>query len=197
MKTLRGRPPLYQGVLCCQCGLAQAAAKRLCLACYGHQWRERHPRRAVRRAQAPPDPTRDGSAVIYGLVDPLTREIRYVGATTHLHPRLAAHLSGSSSPPAVRQWLRGLGARRGDVLAVVLERCAATRKQALERWWIQVLRARGAPLLNVLLADATITARWQAVCQRRAQGGSLRTVGREFGLSGERVRQICAKLAEE
>lgn len=76
---------------------------------------------------------------IYGLRDPRTRRIRYVGCTIQsLLVRLAGHMAEARSPHAKTRkvvWLRRLGREPGIVL---LARCrSAERGAELERRWIE------------------------------------------------------------
>lgn len=85
--------------------------------------------------------------VIYGMIDPRTDAVFYIGQSSDFAARKAAHLEGSDqlSGFAVKQMkLNGF-----VPLFVVLER-VKTKGEALsaEIFWIELMKARGAELLN-------------------------------------------------
>lgn len=50
----------------------------------------------------------DKSYQIYALVDPRNNAIRYIGASSNIHSRYSAYISGRGSSPIVGQWLKEL-----------------------------------------------------------------------------------------
>lgn len=85
--------------------------------------------------------------VVYGIIDPRTEAVFYVGQSSDFATRRAAHVEGSDqlSGYAVKQMkLNGF-----MPLFVILERMT-TKAAALsaEIFWIEVMKARGAELLN-------------------------------------------------
>jgi hypothetical protein len=90
--------------------------------------------------------------LIYGLVDPRTLLVRYIGssATGMRRPRAHRHPSILKQPNHKAAWLRGLLALGLDYTIVVLEDVASTDLLAgAERWWIAFGRACGWPLTNL------------------------------------------------
>lgn len=85
---------------------------------------------------------------IYGLTDPVTGELRYVGKAENVKERYSSHLhDGSDSPKAL--WIRRLkelGLKPGVYL---LERCDGETWQEAERRWIAHMETVGASLTNV------------------------------------------------
>lgn len=90
--------------------------------------------------------------IIYALIDPQERVIRYIGATrTPLHRRIGRHVSsayaGKRSP--VAEWLRDVGWPH----SVVLERLPRAKPEHIlerESRWIALLREQGVELLNAI-----------------------------------------------
>lgn len=87
---------------------------------------------------------------IYGLRDPRTEEMRYVGASSRPQMRVSEHCAPKAvtKPTEKAAWLRelcGLGLRP-DV--VILEATMGDDWQERERWWIAHLKGKGARLTN-------------------------------------------------
>lgn len=85
--------------------------------------------------------------VVYGMIDPRTDAVFYIGQSSDFATRKAAHIDGSDqiSGYAVKQMkLNGF-----VPLFVIFERMA-TKTEALsaEIFWIELMKARGAKLLN-------------------------------------------------
>ena len=94
---------------------------------------------------------------IYGLVDPLTSELRYVGKTVQpLAERLYRHLSCRELTHSAC-WVRGL-AKKG-LRPVIFEIETVTGDwQEAERHWIAYFRFLGARLLNMTAGGAGLQA---------------------------------------
>lgn len=88
--------------------------------------------------------------LIYGLVDPRTLLVRYVGKSTSglNRPRSHGQRAHVAKRTHVACWIRGLQ-RRGLVFQIaVLEYAEAHVLDSAERWWIAYGRASGWPLAN-------------------------------------------------
>lgn len=90
---------------------------------------------------------------IYGLIDPRTSMLRYVGQTTDLTKRLSRHCHPRNDDRSHRScWLRGILASGRQPIMVVLDVLdeVSTREAAtvVECFWIASLRAAGADLVN-------------------------------------------------
>jgi len=85
---------------------------------------------------------------IYGLVDPETNDIRYVGKTTKLRARVCGHLNDKSRCHRA-SWIQGLKAKGLEPRVVVLEEIeGAWPWQEAERYWIAHAKRQGWPLTN-------------------------------------------------
>lgn len=86
---------------------------------------------------------------IYGLIDPRTDCLRYVGKTTNLAKRLSKHCNPQRSDRSHRGcWLRGIKNIGLRPSMVVLEEVEDRDTTLVECFWIASLRAAGADLVN-------------------------------------------------
>jgi hypothetical protein len=86
--------------------------------------------------------------IIYGLLDPSTDEIRYVGRSSSGLKRAKHHLQRSVLSKDFTHkghWLRKLGTAPG---VLVLEDCSREDLAEREVWWIAFGRSEGWPLTN-------------------------------------------------
>ena len=86
--------------------------------------------------------------VIYGLVDPRTENIRYIGKTNQkLQARLRAHINERASCHRCN-WIAELRRAGLEPNIVPIETCARWSWQETERFWIKAFRLAGAQLTN-------------------------------------------------
>lgn len=95
----------------------------------------------------------DGVTYIYGLTDPRTMEVRYVGKSNNPKARLAIHLLGTTieryaDNPHKTNWLKSLRSLDLDPILAILEIVPIEKWQEREIWWIAELRSRGSKLTN-------------------------------------------------
>ena len=93
-----------------------------------------------------------GTLLIYGLIDPCTRLIRYVGksCTGMRRPKKHRLLAPKSVGPYCENWIRSLLANGLDYEIVVLDTALAKPElSVMERFWIAYGRACGWPLTNL------------------------------------------------
>lgn len=100
------------------------------------------------------DPTPVGDRFIYGLVDPRTRLVRYVGLTTTgmKRPRQHRRPAPSSKKYHSTRWVESLRRLGMTFEIVILEECPSEMFEdlcALEVWWIAYGRACGWDLTNM------------------------------------------------
>lgn len=139
------------------------------------------------------DPVTNGAPqhLIYGLVDPRTKLVRYVGCSSKGTARPRQHREpGILTKDRTRKanWIRSLHAAGLDYEVAVL---APSTKETLhddERWWIAYGRASGWPLTN-LTDGGDGTLGWVAPPEFRAQL-SARFKGRVF--TPEHLEKIAA-----
>jgi group I intron endonuclease len=91
------------------------------------------------------------SHYIYALIDPDSREIRYVGQTCNIKKRYSDHTERWSF---VRRsthrshWLGSLQDRGARPIMLPLQTCSCDERNDAERWWILHLRSQGYSLTN-------------------------------------------------
>lgn len=112
------------------------------------------------------------SVYIYGLIDPRTGEIRYVGKTTQPHVRKRQHVDEANSPIRRKhnthksRWIRALLALGLQPHLVILKDTDKDHWIEDERLLIRVLRANGARLTNLSLGGEGVqvphTPEWHA-----------------------------------
>ena len=91
---------------------------------------------------------------IYGLVDPETDEMRYVGKSNNPKVRYQYHLADKNTNPHKTAWIRRLSERGLKPNLVILEETTQKQWEERERYWIKHYRDEGAPLVNILEGGA-------------------------------------------
>lgn len=91
---------------------------------------------------------------IYGLCDPRTEQLRYVGKTNNYHVRAASHIYEATSKGL--PYNQGKNAWINDLLSVglspdmfILEESDAENGRSVERFWIGYFLFVGCDLLNI------------------------------------------------
>lgn len=86
---------------------------------------------------------------IYGLKDPRTGEIRYVGKTVNPSSRFSFHMAGNDVNRHKQNWLTGLKREGVKPEMVILEVTDEDRWEGREKYWIAKGRKDGWPLTNI------------------------------------------------
>lgn len=78
---------------------------------------------------------------IYGLVDPESNEIKYVGKTNNMKRRLYQHLQCRTDQKMtpVKSWIKSLLSKNNEPLMVVIEECSDKTWMDREKFWIAKL----------------------------------------------------------
>ncbi len=95
--------------------------------------------------------------IIYGLVDPRTRMIRYIGQTTKAQQRAADHRYAAKHGSTHRdRWVKQLLDAGLQFEMVELDSCESTDDlDSAEIWWIAYGKALGWPLTNITSGGGT------------------------------------------
>lgn len=90
------------------------------------------------------------SHVIYGLFEPDTNYLRYVGCTSRPARRLTEHLKPSRFKvnPELYSWVQKLRSAGSRPVFKILEECSAENKHEAEMFYISYLRSLGCKLAN-------------------------------------------------
>lgn len=87
---------------------------------------------------------------IYGLLDPISNKIRYVGQTDNLTQRLQQHLQDTSNTPKV-EWIKALKSTNTPPKMIVLSEVKdGENAHEIEYRWIYFGRQNGWPLTNTV-----------------------------------------------
>ena len=92
-----------------------------------------------------PDPT-----VIYGLIDPRTRECRYVGKSKNAPKRLKEHLGmrALQQQTHLSKWIKSLKNKDLSPNIIILEQTDADNWKEAEIFWVGYMKFLGAKLTN-------------------------------------------------
>lgn len=87
---------------------------------------------------------------IYGLLDPVTENVRYIGLTRQPYTRFFQHLNEAKRNQTRRdRWILKLGRQAQKPLPVIVMVVAECIASQMERLWIHELRDAGCDLLNL------------------------------------------------
>jgi hypothetical protein len=133
------------------------------------------------------------STSIYGLIDPVTQQIRYVGKTIEpIHRRLKSHVTARTSINPINRWVAKLF-RAGLKPEIFQIESVETNWQEAEQYWITYFRYIGADLLNIAPGGD-----W---CPRHAESNRRRaeTVKRMGATDGQlrAILDLRRRLAED
>lgn len=91
---------------------------------------------------------------IYGLKDPRTGEIRYVGKSVHPRERYKQHVKGGESNLHKGRWIADLRRAGLKPEMIILEETTEAEWEARERHWIKQGLDSGWPLTNIAAGGA-------------------------------------------
>lgn len=132
------------------------------------------------------------SNLIYGLMDPRTQRVRYVGKSTTGLTRPKSHQCPSllaRDKTHKGNWIRKLRVEKLSYVVVVFETVDdKTRLAAAERHWIHVLREAGQDLTN--LTDGGDGPVGRVVTEETRRKISLANTGKKHPHSAEHRRKI-------
>lgn len=94
---------------------------------------------------------KQGTCGVYALIDPRTKELRYVGGSANIEARYKSHVSGSDTPPKRKAWVFELRAAGLKPELVVLAACPPERLKELERAHLDRQKRLGHADLNTHL----------------------------------------------
>jgi hypothetical protein len=124
---------------CVTCG--KACEGRQCRACYTSPKEKKQ--KALRLHEW---------AYIYELLDPDTKQVRYVGCSEHPQRRLNGHLHNAWKETSNKdRWLRSLSQQRKSPILKVVKKVPYQQRRDQEQDHIQTLLESGADLLNMVV----------------------------------------------
>lgn len=115
---------------------------------------------------------------IYGLQDPRTTELKYVGVTSNLGKRLREHRH-TNRITRVTSWIKSLKKQHLDPQMFVIETVPDEEWAEVERFWIGYFRMIGAKLLNLTDGGEQSTRGFKLSAEHRAKLSAAKK-GRKF-----------------
>ena len=116
------------------------------------------------------------SAYIYGLFDPHTTELRYIGKAKNVHRRLALHLCPTQLRPKTHKnhWIKSLLSVGRKPEVSVFEEVVLERWEEAEKFWIEYFQFLGCRLTNGTsggdgLHDPSPETRWRCGSSNRGK----------------------------
>lgn len=137
--------------------------------------------------------TTEARHFIYGLVDPRTDEVRYVGKSTEPENRLKVHACLAKKGTKTHQynWLRSVLGQGLRPKLLILEACTDDWPDQ-ERKWIASLRQKGHPLTNMAEGG---NGGWPVPLETRRTNGQKAGLARKGSkLTAEHIAKRTAKL---
>lgn len=127
---------------------------------------------------------KDARVKVYGLVDPRTYQVKYIGVTRQrsLGVRLSQHVYDSYNDRGSRRkraWIRHLRDLGWRPLIVELDHCKVSEEEEFERNWIKFYRDQGYNLLNEAAGGAGASLKQKAQDKLRRKEGMLLYRARE------------------
>lgn len=136
------------------------------------------------------------TCLIYGLIDPITLLIRYVGLTSTGTKRPTHHRRASCPDTYCRRWVTSLQRLGLDYEIVTLEVVDEEKRLAeTERWWIAYGRACGWPLTNLTEGGGPSEVAL-AERRRRKDAKAIERELEEFARAEEKYRRAQAREEE-
>jgi hypothetical protein len=94
-----------------------------------------------------PHYAQEGKVFIYSLVDPETKQVRYIGKTNNPSRRIYDHLHAQGKTHRHR-WIASLMSKKLPPEIQIIEEVAISSWQEREQYWIAFYRGQGADLVN-------------------------------------------------
>ncbi len=133
---------------------------------------------------------------IYGLVDPRTEQIRYVGQTKDIKRRLRNHLNDAKRGVKSHKhsWIRKLLVEKVKPKITVIEKCNSRNADEREEYWIVYYRETEAGLTNQ--TDGGYGARGYVRTEEEKGEISKRMKGNKHGLGKKHTEEYKRKSSE-
>ncbi len=133
---------------------------------------------------------------IYGLVDPRTEQIRYVGQTKDIKRRLRNHLNDAKRGVKSHKhsWIRKLLAEKIKPKTTVIEKCNSRNADEREEYWIAYYRETEAGLTNQ--TDGGYGARGYERTEEEKKIISERMKGNKHGLGNKHTEEYKRESSE-
>lgn len=133
---------------------------------------------------------------IYGLVDPKTEQVRYVGQTKDVKRRLRNHLNDARRGVKSHKynWIRSLAKSKLKPKITVIEKCNGNSADEREQYWIAYYRGREDKLTNQ--TDGGFGARGYTRTKEERKNISVRMEGNQHGLGNVHTEEYKKQSSE-
>src|SRR3990172_2869921 len=130
--------------------------------------------------------------ILYGLCDPTTHELRYIGQTSrNIKHRYAQHLYANNKSKLC-QWIKGLLYQGLKPEIFELEKVPVIEWEFWEIWWIAYWRSLGASLLNTSKGGLRVKSGWKHT-EESKKIMSLKLKGRIISDYSRKLQSIATK----
>lgn len=132
----------------------------------------------------------DGSIknIIYCLIDPITKQVRYIGKTNNINKRLANHIQRKQNKTYKSCWIYSLKKKGFKPIIEILD-IVGEDWEFWEAWYICLYKSWGFKLTNLTSGGIGIKSNTYSLELREKMGIHLRKSIEQFDLQGKFIKE--------